>query len=460
MISLLAFIGIVLLLLAEGAALARLILKSSGRLLLLSLALPFSAFINVLIAFLWTVLHAPLKGWTLILPHLLLTIGFWLLNKKFVQSSDRSEEKKTYSHFEKILMSFCIVLITCTGIYSFAHAVLLPTFQYDSATNWTMRSQISFVDQRIAFDRGENRGMAKPQYPFLFHALQITVNQGQGLGVASQDEAGWNDTAANAILWMLSLSSFLALFLILKKCTSLITALLTLTMILGIPLPSLHLGQGYADITLTQELLPSLACLLAWIRKHGDAWLFASAILVTSAVWTKSEGLFFGLIPWLLTVTYIVRTDKLAWRTPLRAMAIAIALSIPWQIFALSKGLLLTPHSGDTRFGFHSEGLHEAFAGLFDRGSFGIAWYILIVGIAWMLIEAKQSTSKPRRSELALLLFGLIVFLEVLFIYLCTPNVQFLLNAESYYRQMMVPAAMLMMACCVWFGKGKISTGE
>jgi hypothetical protein len=35
---------------------------------------------------------------------------------------------------------------------------------------------------------------------------------------------------------------------------------------------------------------------------------------------------------------------------------------------------------------------------------------------------------------------------ENLFIYLMTPNVRFLLNAESYYRQMMIPAAMIFLA--------------
>ena len=454
MIAAFSFVGITLLLLIEGALATRFILKSSDRLLLLSLALPFSAFFNVLLVFLWTVLHVPLNGWSLLIPHLLLTVALYLLNKKFaaprtlsgagVQSFQPIIENKAHTILEKTLMVTCSALIMCTAIYSFAHAVLLPTFQYDSATNWTMRSEISFYDHAIAFDPDESRGMAKPQYPFLFHALQITVNQRQ---------EGFHDTAANAILWLLSLGSFSALFLILKKFTGLFMATLTLTMLLGIPMLSLHLGQGYADITLTQELLLSMVCLLAWIRSRENPWLLASAVLVASSVWTKSEGLFFGLIPWLIAVAFIMRTDELAWNRPLKAMALAIGLSIPWPIFATFKGLLLTPHSGDTRFGFHSEGLHEAFAGLFDRGSFGIAWYVLIAGIIWMLIEARQAASKPRRSELALLLFGGIVFAEILFIYLFTPNVQFLLNAESYYRQMMVPGAMLMLACVVWFGK-------
>jgi 4-amino-4-deoxy-L-arabinose transferase-like glycosyltransferase len=282
--------------------------------------------------------------------------------------------------------------------------------------------------------------MAKPQYPFLFHALQITVNQGQ---------RRWNDTAANAMLWLLSLGSFAAMFLILRRIADGRTALLTLTLILGIPLLSVHLGQGYADIALTQEILLSLACLLAWIRTKRDSWLLVSALLVASAVWTKSEGLFFGLIPWILAVAFVRHIDRVPLKQTVRAVALAIGLALPWQLFALLRGLLLTPHNGDTRFAFHPEGLPEALKGLFDRGSFGIAWYVLPVAVVWMLIEARRPSAKMRRSELAPLLWGLLVFVEILFIYLFTPNVQFLLNAESYYRQMMLPAAMLTLSCVV-----------
>ncbi len=346
---------------------------------------------------------------------------------------------------EKILQTICLLLIAATGIYSFAHAVLLPTFQYDSATNWTMRSEISFYDQAIAFDTNEERGMAKPQYPFLFHALQITVNQGQHR---------WNDRAANTILWLLSLSCFSGIFLILRIFLEKTASILTLTLILGIPLLSLHLGQGYADINLLQEFLLALTCLLAWIKLQDKTWLTLSALIIASSVWTKSEGIIFGLIPWLLVIACIAMTQKTRRKQIMHAGILAILLSIPWQIFALANGLLLTPHSGDTIIRFHPEGLSEAFSGLFDRGSFGIAWYVLVISVPWMILEILRS--KKNQSELLLLTWGIIVAFEVLFVYLFTPNVQFLLNAESYYRQMMIPAAMLMLSVCVfWFRKAE-----
>lgn len=456
MTSSLLFIGITLLLILEGSSIAYLLLRIGNPLLMLSLALPIAAFANVLIVFLCTVTGVALTPLSLIGSHAALFALLFLQGKKVVPAFPATTEVPKTSQSKKILEILCIALITVTTIYSFAHAVLLPTFQYDSATNWTMRSEISFYDRHIAFDGNEDRGMAKPQYPFLFHTLQITVNQGQNrstvddLGVAPQSEAGWNDTAANTILWLLSFSAFLSLFLMVTMIRGKTTALVTITMILGIPIVSLHLGQGYADIVLLQEFLLSLACLLVWHKQRNTGWLVLSALFIASSVWTKSEGLFFGLLPWLLVLVALGMTEKTERKNLRRIGGLAILLSIPWQIFAVSKGLLLTPHSGDTRILFHSEGFSEAINGLFDRGSFGIAWYVLALTVPWMIVDCVRT--KKFSMDFFLLAWGMVVFAEFIFVYLFTPNVQFLLNAESYYRQMMIPAAMLMLSVCVWFG--------
>ncbi len=450
--SALLFIGITFLLILEGALTARLILRTNHSLLLGSLGLPISAFTNVLVVFTWTIFGVALTPLSLIGAHLIITVLLATVNRRTSTPYEKNEllvlpraECPLLWERGRIVPIICCLLIGTTVISSFAHAVLLPTFQYDSATNWTMRSEISFVDRHIAFDPTEVRGMAKPQYPFLFHALQITANQGQST---------WNDTAANTILWLLSITSFLGLFLILRKLTLSTGALVTLTLILGIPLLSLHLGQGYADITLTQELLLSLACLFVWVRTKENRWLLFSAIIVASGVWTKSEGLLFGFIPWLLVIAGVALINRTQKKYSMISGLIALGLSLPWQLFAWSRGLLLTPHSSDTLIGFHREGLREAFFGLFDRGSFGIVWYALIVAIPLMMVKLR-TTEKSERAELLPLMWGLIILAEILFIYLFTPNVRFLLNAESYYRQMMIPAAMLILSAGAWFSKQK-----
>ncbi len=464
MIQTLLFSGITALLILEGALLSRLILREKNTLLHLSLGLPLAALLNVFIVFDWTILGIGLTPVTLLLEHvvitLILAVYSWKKNKMAIVALQAEKSARGMI----VLEWLCMILLAVIFTYSFIHAVLLPTFQYDSATNWTMRSEISFVDQKIAFDTDEFRGMAKPQYPFLFHALQIVVNQGQNLGVASgeagmglgeapQSVAGWNDRAANTVLWLLSLSSFMALYLILRRSIERVRSVLTVTMILGIPLLSLHLGQGYADITLLQELLLSLVCLMTWIREKKAGWLLLSGLFVTASVWTKSEGFLIGLVPWILAVGALTFFDQEKKKETFKVALIPIILSITWPIFAMLKGLPLTPHSADTLLAFHSEGVQEAMLGLFDRGSFGIAWYVLLVAIPWMIVDLLRHKSGLK--EFVPLAWGMFVLLFFLFVYLFTPNVRFLLNAESYYRQMMIPAAMLMLCCCTWFGREK-----
>ncbi|MFA5800675.1 MAG: hypothetical protein WC840_07045, partial [Candidatus Peribacteraceae bacterium] len=106
-----------------------------------------------------------------------------------------------------------------------------------------------------------------------------------------------------------------------------------------------------------------------------------------------------------------------------------------------------TPHSSDTMVSFRAEGLGDAFFGLMSRGSFGITWYVLFAVTGLLLLLFRRRDPRIERRSLPLLAWGWFVFLTVLFIYLMTPNVRFLLNGESYYRQMMVPSSMLILAC-------------
>jgi hypothetical protein len=232
-----------------------------------------------------------------------------------------------------------------------------------------------------------------------------------------------------------------------KKLRGTAQALTTITLIIGIPLMSVHLAQGYGDINLVQYLLLSLVFLAFWIKgTDTNRSLMLSGIFVAAGAWTKSEGLFFGVGPWLLFVALSIWLQKRNWKESVPAILTAVIITGAWQIFAIAKGLALTPHSSDTLFGFRPEGVAEAFYGLFSRGSFGIAWYVIIVLTLMVLVLIRQKGMRITPFFWMLLAWGWLVFAENLFIYLMTPNVRFLLNAESYYRQMMIPAAMIFLA--------------
>ncbi len=444
MLSLIFFVVGTTILVLAGASVVTVILGKKSVALSIALGLPIGALLNVIVVFALTVVGIALSPLSIFLPLILITVTtsfFAVKMPKEASSADMNSAKKKSLGF-LILSSVCVLIIGAVFIESFAHAVMLPTFQYDSVTNWTMRSKISFLDRHMAFDPTEDRGMAKPQYPFLFHALQITVNQGQ---------KEWSDTSANAILWLLSLSTFVAMFLVIRSQRSSLHSLLTITGILSIPLFSLHLGQGYGDNVLAQYFLLSLVFLHLTYeevdRKKKFTLLLLSGIFVSASVWTKSEGTFFGLIPWLLIVALTLGRTQETRMLAIRSAGVTLLLSIPWHLFALTKGLLLTPHGSDTTFAFHPEALSEVLHGLFDRGSFGIAWYVIIIlGVTLIYEHCRKKNQRIDTTSFPGIVWGLLVFLEFLVVYLATPNVRFLLNAESFYRQMMIPAAMLIVS--------------
>ncbi|MBP7114527.1 MAG: hypothetical protein KBA40_03675, partial [Candidatus Peribacteraceae bacterium] len=140
---------------------------------------------------------------------------------------------------------------------------------------------------------------------------------------------------------------------------------------------------------------------------------------------------------------------KNARKTALPAVLVAVALAAPWPIFAWIKELSLTPHSSDTMLQFHPEAIKEALLAVFGRGTFGVTWYALLILVPALIVSGIKKYPGVACRQLPLLFWGILMTAEILFIYLCTPNVRFLLNAESFYRQMMIPAALLILAAAI-----------
>jgi hypothetical protein len=176
--SLLLFVITASVLALEGAMISALVFGSKEKTRDILLGLPLASFANVLIVFAFTVLSVPLTAWSVLGAHVIMT-GILILRARRLPKATPCPttiplKKTTLGLVFLVAASFILVAV---AVYSFSHAVLLPTFQYDSATNWTMRSKLSFYDKAIAFDATEVRGMAKPQYPFLFHALQAQLHK-------------------------------------------------------------------------------------------------------------------------------------------------------------------------------------------------------------------------------------------------------------------------------------------
>jgi len=419
--SAITFIGMTVYLMALGRAVSKTWL----------LALPIGALINTLGIFVLTVIGIPLEGITNMTANLVVTVLLMISLQPLCKPNNIISPENTNFRIphRKILLPVCIAILVSVGVYAISHA-LLPTFHYDSVTNWNMRSKISFLEQAITFD-GHDGAILKPHYPFAYHALQITAQQWQVV---------WSDTYANLSHLILSISSVTAIFILLKKLKGFDIALVCTALVLGIPLMTLHAGQSYADITL---VLFALLSLVTFVSRY----FILSALFVSACVWTKSEGLFFCLLPWLVVI------GKTSWDHPelrrylTKIAGVGMLLSIPWILFVLLSGMSLTPHGGsDIQLAVNIDAVRAMARALFVQGSFGILWYSLLGTLVMIIVFIQRNSDIVDRRYVVSLLWGLLAFVGYIFVYLFTSNTEYLLLGQSFDRQMLLPASLLIVS--------------
>lgn len=441
MISFLLFIGSALLLAYEGRMFISVFAGSKfTRIEQWFLGFAIGAFINVLIFFFLTVLGITLSFWIVYGLHLILIIVLQRCFKS-VHCDNKSLGLVLSCKKNRMCTAFTIFLaasITIKLLFAFSHALFLPSYYYDTLSQWNMRAKISYEDRAIAFDTEEVRGHSKPQYPILLHSLQIYFMQ-------PQEE--WSNSVANGGTLMFSITAFTAFALLLVRLASPFISLLTLALMLMIPLVPYHLGQGYGDVHVIEYVLLSVVLLLMARGKGSEgregsegSLLMLSALFIVAASWVKMDGLVFGVVPWLIIVSlYCFPRGK---HLPLKPLLLLLPTVLLWPLLLFTKGLPLSPHPGDFAIQWHPEAIKPMLDAMFVQGSFGIFWYAVPVVLLIELIAIRKHWKKFMR-ELLVILFGLITLFEVLFIYLFTPNVQFLLNAQTFSRTMLIPLVLL-----------------
>ena len=303
--------------------------------------------------------------------------------------------------------------------------------------NWNMRSKVSFIEKKLVLS-DHHKLIAKPHYPFLYHALQITTQQGQN---------EWNDRYANLIHFLMSLSSITALFLMIKKLKGVLHAITAVTVITTTPLFAMHLGGSYADVPLALFALLSLACFFIFKDTAEFKWIILSAVFVSAGVWTKSEGLPFALLPWFLIVALLWKNHP-GLRSKINFGALtAIILSGIWPLTAFIYGLSLSPHgTKDTAISLQNGAIPEAMKVIFSGGSFGPA---LPIAIAMSLIIM----IKTRR--ILYFIWGFLALFGIIFVYTFTSNATYLLNGQSFDRQMILPFSILILSLACSFNTEK-----
>lgn len=377
------------------------------------LILPIGALINAITLLCLTWLSIPFSILSILSGNTLLSAIFIISFKPYLKTKSIIF---TPQYKLGTTSKIALVIIVSAFIFGLVHT-LLPTVHYDSLTNWNIRSKVSYFRAELVFDTQDGL-IEKPYYPVLHHALQIT---------AMQFVPGWHDAVANGITFLLCLNLFVLVYALLRE-QGFGTSLITMAAFFSLPLLTMHTGQGYADLPLLLYSSASLLFFLRYCADHCASHLFLSGIMAAACVWTKAEGLFFCLVPWLLMVLVQIRSIR-------REMLFATVLSLLWPIFILVHGYSLTPHgSSDTGVMLNTTAFLTLLSALFVQGSFGIFWYVAVTLLLWVVINRQWSPA---------LTWALLSFVGYCGVYLFTSNAEYLILGQSFDRQMLLPATLL-----------------
>ncbi len=421
----LSFLIAVAVLLLEGRFLAAIILRSRGeKVLAWTLGYPLGALLNTGVFFVFNQVHIPWNLGTIGGMHLILLALLSLLILRQPKDGFSLKQSDPIA-IHPFLFAFSIAIVAVVVGSAALHALTIPSINWDVFTNWAMRAKISFYAGRFVTEN-----VTQPQYPVLLHSLEMLPMYG----------AGFVDQLTKAMSLVLSLSGLGALFVLAMARVGKRGAIVTLAFLCAIPFAFEHLRQGYADIHWTMFALLSAITLDMAVEENDRRVLMLSAILIVAAGWTKLDGLYFGVAPWLATILFLaVRAKSFAfYRWP---VGLCILLSVLWPLHVLLSGDIVSPHH--TVLELHIDALGELLLSLFMRGTFGLYWWAIV---AICVVAALQKTTRHLLCWQPSSLFGKFSALGIVLTYLFTSEVKGLLQGDNFSRVMLGATMILTLA--------------
>lgn len=251
--ELIPFLQNLFLLLIEGTVLGLVLVPTASLSLLISLALPISAFFNAVLFFAYRALGIPLFFAPILIGHLIIITAliFFIYKKPFILMD--LERSAHIPKKEKIILSTLFILLISVGL-CLSHAML----------------------------SAEGSAIGEIQYPSLVNSLFNLANLG---------EQKWGNAVAHAMLYLLNFSSFSAVFLAIRKQTGLLHNVMVITTLVVALLLIMQTTQDYKNVTMLQYVLLSLACLSLWIKSAHERkyrWLVLAGIFVAASVTSYS----------------------------------------------------------------------------------------------------------------------------------------------------------------------------
>jgi 4-amino-4-deoxy-L-arabinose transferase-like glycosyltransferase len=215
------------------------------------------------------------------------------------------------------------------------HSTLLPFTDQDTWSLWGLRGRAFYLDQALhpllLMYRGQD--LHQPAYPPAHSLLQTWGYLAMG---------GLNERLVKLIfpIWYAVLVGLVGL--ICRRWGSQRQALGWALLMATTPLLLDHATLGNADLPLAVAWLVGVVSLCRWIESSRRRWLLYGAVALAGGAWIKLDGLYFGVYAIgaaALLKSWLARRFAEGLGPGLAALAIVLALTLPWPIYAASLGI-------------------------------------------------------------------------------------------------------------------------
>lgn len=337
----------------------------------------------------------------------------------------------------KALFTVLVSLILWKFFYMIFIVLSSPTIFWDAYTLWNYKAKVIYYAHGVSMNPADEGflGGAYAHYPLNLPLIRAWTAFFTG---------EWDDSIVNLHAVVLFVCLLGLVFAVLKKEVGKLPAMVFTYILTGLPVLTYNVISGYADIAVGYYFLASVIMLFYWHKTRNNKFLVFAGMISAIAMFTKNEGVAIVLPAVFLTFLSCLFTTRHSWKFILGSIC-SFFLSSFIILFWLSKSGALSAiieisEIRGTRFTFHTEGLMPLFHHLFLYRNFNIFWagVILVMAIRW---------KKVFRPDARFFMIPALVSLSmVLYVFLFTSNVQWLINGTTINRTMVIVIPVLLVA--------------
>ncbi len=342
---------------------------------------------------------------------------------------------------KKIVAAVICLMVVVKIVYLIFMVSTIPTVFWDSQSLWNYKAKMLYYGagaEKVFF------GGPNAYYPLNLPIMRAWISYVVG---------HWSETFVNLHSVVLFLCLIGLVFLTVARKNGPIIGLIFAYIVSSLPILVTNTFSGYADMAVAYYFLASGVMLYHWRRTGRGTMLAMAGILASVAMFTKNEGIGIVFPSLFAALACGLYRAKRSWRYfggMLSLFVISSCLIWGWLIKsgALSMVVEISGLKGG-KVAVHGEGVKPLLQQMFLDGNYNIFWagVLLILLFRWRLIFSSEAIDFLLPAAFALVL--------ILYIFLFTDNVQWLLNGTTINRTVLLTIPLLAVASGFLAGSGE-----